>query len=137
MTFAKQTIEQKLKLTTIAIDNALAEPSITQALAGFGYTAERLRQGSALHENALMLYQRHKGAYGDAQTANDAYTAALAAARSTYMRYVKMARIALEGERGMRQKLGLAGERKHTQAAQLAQAQQFYTNALLDPPILS
>jgi hypothetical protein len=136
MSFARQTIEQKLKSAAIAIENAQAEPSITQALAGFGYTAERLRQGAALHERALVLCQRYKGAYGDAQTANDAHAAALAAAQATYMRYVKLARIALEGERGMRQKLGLAGERKHTQAGQLAQAQQFYANALLDITIL-
>ena len=136
MSFTKKSIEQQLALANIAIGNALTDPSLATALAGFGYTAERLRQGSALHEKALSLYQDQKGAYGDAQTASDAYAAALALAHATYMRHVKVARVALEGERGSLQKLGLAGARKEAQAAQLAQAQQFYTNALFDPAIL-
>jgi hypothetical protein len=136
MLFSPKNVEQQLNLANIAIDNALAEPSISQALDGFGYTLKRLYQGKQLREQARALYQSQKGAYGDVQTANDAYTAALKLARATYMRHLKIARIALEGERGMRQKLGLAGERKHTQAAQLAQGQQFYANALSDTIIL-
>jgi hypothetical protein len=136
MTFTKKSIEQQLATANIAIGNALTEPSLATALAGFGYNTERLRQGGALHEKALSLYQRQKGAYGDSQTASDAYAAALALARATYMRHVKVARVALEGERGSLQKLGLAGARKEAQAAQLAQAQQFYANALFDTAIL-
>jgi hypothetical protein len=137
MSSTNETIEQQLSHASIAIGNALAEPSLAQALAGFGYSTERLRQGSALCENAQTLYQRQKSAYGDAQTANDAYAAALELAQATYMRYLKVARVALEGERGSLQKLGLAGERKRTRAAQLAQARQFYANALFDPAILA
>jgi hypothetical protein len=84
----------------------------------------------------VALYQRQKGAYGDSQTANDAYAAALALAQATSMRYVKVARVALEDERGTLQKLSLAGQRKRPQAGQLAQAQQFYANALSDTAIL-
>src|SRR5215212_9773251 len=105
-------IEQRLTLATIAIGTALAEPSLAPALAGFGYSAERLRQGGSLRESALALYQRQKGAYGDSQTANDAYAAAQGLAQETYMRYVKVARVALEAERGALQKLSLTGQRK-------------------------
>lgn len=129
-------IEQRLNLANIAINNALNEPSLAAMLAGFGYTAERLRQGGALRENALALYQRQKSAYGDLQTANDAYAAAQAQAQETYMRYVKVARVALEEERGALQKLSLASRRKRAQSGQLAQAQQFYANALADTAIL-
>src|SRR5262249_4685941 len=133
----KTSIEQRLTLANIAISNALGDPSLATALAGFGYTAERLRQGGALRENALALYQRQKGAYGDLRTANDAYAAALAQAQETYMRYVKVARVALENERGALHKLSLVGERKPASAAWMAQAQQFYASALSDPAILS
>src|SRR5262249_24240580 len=75
------------------------------------------------------------GAYGDLQTANDAYATALALAQESYMRCVKVARVALEEERGALQKLSLGGERKRQQAGRLAQAQLFYANALPDRSI--
>ncbi len=136
MTTLRTSIEQQLNLANIAIKNALTDPSLAAALADFGYTAARLRQGGMLHEQALALYQRQKNAYGDVQTANDAYAAAQAQAQETYMRYVKIARIALEHDRGAMHKLSLAGQRKRLQAGQLAQAQQFYANALYDTVIL-
>src|SRR5262245_25854434 len=132
----RTSIEQQLSLANIAINNALTEPSLAAALAGFGYSAERLRQGGALRESALAAYQRQKGAYGDLQTANDAYATALALAQESYMRCVKVARVALEEERGALQKLGLGGERKRQQAGRLAQAQLFYANALSDTTIM-
>lgn len=137
MTIPRISIEQQLNLANIAISSALTEPSLAVALAGFGYTAERLRQGGALHEQALALYQRQKNAYGDLHTAIDAYAAAQAQAQETYIRYVKIARIALEHDRGAIHKLSLAGQRKRLQAGQLAQAQQFYANALFDSTIRS
>lgn len=137
MLFTPKNIEQQLNQANIAIDNALAEPKLAQLLASFGYTAERMYQGRALREDALAMYQHQKSAYGDSQTANDAYARALKLARETYMRHVKVARIALEGERGALRKLGLIGERKQAQAAQLAQGRQFYTNVLYDRDILN
>ena len=91
MSTNRKSIEQQLNLANIAIGDTLAEPSLAGVLAGFGYTAERVRQGGALRENALALYQRRQGAYGDMQTANDAHAAALALAHETYMRCVKVA----------------------------------------------
>lgn len=132
----RTSIEQQLNLANIAINNALSEPSLAAALAGFGYTAERLRQGRVLREQALVFYQQQKSAYGDLQTSNDIYAAALALAEATYMRYVKVARVALEDERGAQHKLSMAGQRKRPQAARLAQTQQFYANALSDTAIL-
>jgi hypothetical protein len=132
----KTSIEQRLAIANIALSNALGDRSLAAALAAYGYTAERLRQGVALHENALALYQRQKVEYGDLRTTNDAYTAALAQAQETYIRYVKVARIALDGEHGALQKLSLTGVRKRPHAGRLAQTQQFYANALSDPVIL-
>jgi hypothetical protein len=53
------------------------------------------------------------------------------------MRQVKVARVALKDNRGALQKLGLVGVRKRAHAGWLAQAQQFYANALAEPEILA
>jgi hypothetical protein len=53
-------------------------------------------------------------------------------AYAAYMRYVKVARIALKGNVAAAQKLDLNGERKQTLSGWLKQARQFYAGALGD-----
>jgi hypothetical protein len=129
-------IEERFKWAQIAIGNALADPALLAALAEYGYNANRLQQGNVLREQAWALYQQQKGQYGDLSTAGDELGAARQQARATYMRYVKTARLALGANRGASQKLDLATERKRPLAKWLAQAQQFYTQALSDTTIL-
>jgi hypothetical protein len=52
------------------------------------------------------------------------------------MRYIKVARVVLKNDRGAQQKLNLAAQRKRNLSGWLAQAQQFYANALSDTTIL-
>jgi hypothetical protein len=56
-------------------------------------------------------------------------------AQATYMRQLKIARVALEGDRGALQALHLIGRRKPGPAGWLAQAQHFYATALADMDI--
>ena len=130
-------IEARFALAQIAIGNALADPTLSAALATYGYTAERLRQGDVLRETARAFHQRQKEAYGDLFAAGDALDAARRQVQATYMRHVKLARVAFENDRGATQKLALAGERKQSLVGQLAQAQQFYASALSDSAILN
>jgi hypothetical protein len=136
MTRIGTSIEERLTLAQVAITNALADLTLQEALAEYGYTTDRFRQGQALRESALALYQRQKGAYGDLFAAADALDAAQRQAHDSYMRHIKVARIALKDDRGAQQTLNLASRRKRTFAGWLAQAQQFYANALADRAIL-
>jgi hypothetical protein len=129
-------IEERFTLAQIAIGNTLADPTLQTTLAAYGYTADRLQQGNALRERARALYERQKSEYGELFAANDALEATQQQAQSTYMCYVKVARVALKNDRGALQKLDLATQRKGSLAGWLAQAHQFYINALSDVPIL-
>ena len=53
------------------------------------------------------------------------------------MKHVKVARVALQDERGSSQKLDLGGKRKVSLSGWLAQSNQFYINAVADADILS
>ena len=58
-------------------------------------------------------------------------------ADAAHMRYVKVARIALNGNVAAAQKLDLNGERKQTLSGWLKQARQFYAGVLGDAALLA
>jgi hypothetical protein len=57
-------------------------------------------------------------------------------ADAEYMRFVKIARVALKSEHALYQKLALNGSSKKTLSGWLGQAKQFYLNALADTAVL-
>ncbi len=130
-----QTIDEKLLEAQVAITNA-ADPEIAQPLALFGYDADRIAEGQALYETANDLHQKQGREYGDQFAATDTLQKKLEEAKATYMRHVKIARIALKNERGIMQTLDLEGRRKFTLAGFISQARQFYTNALGDNTVI-
>jgi hypothetical protein len=130
-------IAQRLVAAQIAIDAVLADRDLQAVLAAYGYDAGRMAEGKARYDQALALQQQQRAHYGDMYAATDARAAAQTQAHSTTMRHIGVARVALRGDRGARQKLGLAAPRETTQAGWLLQAQQFYANALADRAILA
>lgn len=133
---SKASTEKLLTHAQVAITNTLTDPILQGALTTFGYDAERLQEGNQLRENLRTLYQQQSGAYGDLFAAKDELAATQKHAHATYMDYVIVARIAFRRDRGTLQKLALTGSRKQSRAGWLAQAQQFYSNALANPTIL-
>lgn len=132
---SRPNVEQRLTLARVALTNAQANPEIQAALQTFGYTTERIEQGEMLYEAAQTQYQQKITAYGGLRTAADALSSAEQQAQATYTRHVKIARVALEDDRGALQALRLQGKRKMNMAGWLAQAQHFYAVALADVAI--
>jgi hypothetical protein len=129
-------IEARLVAAQLAIDTVVGDPGLQAIMAAYGYDAARMRQGQALREQALALYQQQRAALGERFAATDAHASTHAQAHAIYMRHVAIARVALRGERGAAKKLDLATARKRTQAGWLIQAQQFYANTLGDSATL-
>lgn len=137
MSNAKISITKLLLVTQIAIDNALADPVLISTLTAYGYTAERLQEGKALREQVLMLLLEQKTCSGDGLAATDDLKSARRQAQRMYMLHVKVARVALYGNRRAARTLDLETQRKRTLPAWLFQARQFYTGALADHAILN
>ncbi|MEQ9288490.1 MAG: hypothetical protein RIG77_16340 [Cyclobacteriaceae bacterium] len=129
------TIDARMLNAQVAIDNALSNETIKVSLALFGYDEARLNEGLALYEDALTKHNKQKQEYGEQYEASDALNAAMSNANSVYMRYVKIARIALRGQRGAWQSLDLDGRRKQTYSGWIKQASVFYANAQANEPI--
>lgn len=134
---ATASIDQQLAAAQLALSNARSDGDLSGPLAAFGYDAERLAAGWALYETAAATQQRQTQEYGEQYTASDALTTTWEAAQAEVSRYVKVARIALKAERGAAAKLALDGPRKRSLAGWLAQARQFYANALADAGVLT
>jgi len=128
-------IDSLLHDAQVAIDNALDNPDILDALSLFGYTAERIQQGKALYTTALSAQTTQQLEAGEQKSATAELEANRAVAHTTYMRLVKIARVAFKRDAGIATQLDLNGDRKRSLAGWLAQTTQFYVSALTNPAI--
>jgi hypothetical protein len=134
---SKRNIDILLNSANVAIANSLTNSQVQAYLSEFGYTPERIQHGKQLYEAALTAYQQQRAGYGDQKTATTALTEAWDVAKKSYMRYVKIARIAFKDNAGVATRLQLEGIRKKTLSGWLVQANQFYTNLLNAPELLT
>lgn len=118
------------------MENAANDTEVQAMLAEFGYNADKISEGKALYTTAQILHNKHKAEYGEQLAATDALKNLWDKADAAYMQFVKLARIALHGERGVYVKLKLTGSRKRSLPERLNQAKIFYTNVLNDPAVM-
>ncbi len=85
-------------------------------------TKPRLQKGDDLYNKASELQDIQVKEYGDQYSATDALNLAKAVANKTYIQHLKIARIALIGDRGAGASLELDGIRKVTFSGWLKQA---------------
>ncbi len=123
-------IGKLLMNSNTAISNASVDPKVYKALSLYGYTAERLQEGKLLLDKAEALCTRQVQKYGDKLGASQVMKVARQKVSAAYVPHVKIARIAMKNNKGAFQALELNGKRKRANAARLAQAKTFYTNAI-------
>lgn len=137
MAKSKQSLAERLLAAQVAIDNALSDSEVKTLLAEFGYDDTRLNAGKTLLDTANQLQQTQQKEYGDQFEATGALKDVWEKADKDYMRFVKIARIALKSEHALYQKLALNGTRKNTLSGWIGEAKQFYLNALADTAVLA
>jgi len=132
----KKSLAARLLAAQVAIDNAISDSEVKSLLTELGYDDTRLNEGKILLDTTNQLQQTQQKEYGDQFEATGALKESWEKADKEYMRFVKVARIALKSEHALYQKLDLSGIRKKTLSGWLAQAKQFYLNALADTVVL-
>ncbi|MEL4896912.1 hypothetical protein [Crocosphaera sp. Alani8] len=120
----------------VAIDNALTFVEIQTYLNQYGYTKIKLQEGQKLYNIALEACQKQQQEYGQQMSSTETVNTMWKKAKESYMRCVKISRVAFKNNTGVARALGLNGERKKTLSGWLNQAKQFYQNALNDPEVL-
>jgi hypothetical protein len=123
-------IDGLLNSARVGINNALNSPKIQDYLAVYGYSSEKIQQGKALYEAALSAYQQQKIEFGKQIGATATLNLVWETASKSYIKFIKIARIAFKDDAGIATQLGLNGSRKNSLSGWLAQAQQFYGNLI-------
>lgn len=110
----------------ILLTNAREDAAIQSALAPYGYDAERLGEGQALLEAAEAQTRQQQTEYAEQYAATEALREAAASLRATYVRHVKLARVAFAPKTLAYDKLALRGSRSESVTGLADQADAFY-----------
>lgn len=128
-----ESIDEFLTRARVAIDNGLGSTQIQAALSLYGYTAEKIQEGKVMCDTAVATVQQRQAEYGDQIAATETLNQTLATAKTTYIPFVQVARIAFKKDPGMATQLALNGKRKQSLSGWLEQAKVFYSNTLGSP----
>ncbi|WP_109830826.1 hypothetical protein [Reichenbachiella versicolor] len=131
-----QTIDGQLLFAQNAITNAIQTPGIAEPLAEFGYDNDRLIEGQAKYLKAADLQTKQIKEYGEQYSATDALNQSRDLAGKLYMTHLKIARVALKGQRGVMESLQMIGRREKSLSGWLREAKAFYKNALAIPEVV-
>ncbi len=130
-------IDQFLLAAQVMTENALTDEVIKTALAGFGYSEEKLNAGKKLYEEAVALQNAQKKEYGDQIAATAELNDVWDQAHQQYIRTLKIARIAFNKNIKADKATMLFGRRKESLSGWLEQARAFYANLLGDAAFLT
>lgn len=135
-TSRSQTFIVHLERAEHAIETVRTDPELALRMAGLGYDAPALDQGRLLCEQARERQRAQERGYGAKFDATTAVAEARIRAEASFKLMVQVARVALRGERGTLDTLGLGLGSKSTLLAWIDDARRFYTNALSNPEVL-
>jgi hypothetical protein len=130
------TIDSHLLFAQNAIANAINQPLLRPYLDEYGYTEAKLKLGEDLYKKSSDAQQRQKKEYGEQFEATFELEEAKTRADKIYMKYLKVARIALGNDPGPVNALQLLGRRACSFSGWINQAKAFYANAIRDPRVM-
>ncbi|MGC1375932.1 MAG: hypothetical protein WA821_06915 [Anaerolineales bacterium] len=116
-----------LSRAALAVNNSLSEPGIRDVVAAYGYTADKLREGSALVEAAQAASDAQLAADGGQQRATAALNEAAQATRAAYQALAKVARAACD--KPSLTTLGLSGSAPQNNDGLMKAASSLFNNA--------
>lgn len=121
----------------VMIENALSDPQVKQALEGYGYNEDKLSVGKKLYDEAMVLQNAQKKEYGEQVAATAELNGIWETADKQYMRALKIARVAFQGNAKVNKSIMLYGTRKPSLSGWLEQTKAFYANILGDDELLN
>ena len=126
----KLTMEDRLLAADVAISNAIGDEIIIERLSFLGYDENRLKAGLELLKRVKELYNEQKKEYGEQFDASQSMYKAWEASGILYRQYSTLARVLFKNDKGTMSKLGLDKDQPKKLSNWVAQANQFYTNAM-------
>lgn len=112
----------------VMIENSLSDDEIKKCLSSFGYSESKLLEGKKLYEETLDLINKQKKEYGEQFEASEELQKAWDKANQTYIRSLKVSRVAFQNNIKAQSSMMLNGSRKPSISGWLEQATAFYSN---------
>ncbi len=130
MSYSKLNKKEVLLQAGLRINNSLGDNAIKNAVAGMGYTEEKLQEGAALLNEADVLFETQLKEYGDVDGAQNIFATSKIKANATYMVMLSIARVAFKKDVKAITTLELNGARASTVSGWLKQTRNFYRSIL-------
>jgi hypothetical protein len=125
----KYSIPDRLELARLVIDGGLADNSITQQTALYGFDCKACQQARKLYDKAYGLQTTKEQEVGTQRDTTQARKAAQTEANRVYQQHLTIARMAIPRTVGeLLKKLGLGGRQESTLTGWLNQVNKFYQN---------
>ena len=134
---SRNTLAEFMESARLLIENALADGAIAATLAGFGYDAARLGEGRRLWAETDALGKKQNADAAGKRGAVQDFGETWSTANSTYMKTLKVARVAFGEDARAIAALKLYGPRKESMAGWLEQASTFYANLTADANLIN
>ena len=126
----KTTIAGQLDAARTALSNSLGHPAIQYAVARYGYTPEKLREGSQLYDLAVSSMTAQAAAVAARHDATARMALAEQQVRASYQALAQLARAIFMREPSRRVALGLVGGASQNPAAFLVACEKLFGNAI-------
>ena len=131
MAQTKATIAGQLNAAQVAIHNTLADAEIQAAVAGYGYSTEKINAGKEIYEQAVATVNAQVAAAGAQRDTTSSTAAAKKSARAAYQSLAKVARAVFAQDKTKLSMLGLTGAMPKSVAGFLKSAYALFENANL------
>lgn len=129
-------IQDYLLGAQIMIDNAIGDAEILEEVSKYGYNQEKLQYGKNLYTLLVELHNNQKKEYGEQLEATEELNKIWEETDKLYMKALKVARVALQGNLKADNAMMIDGPRKQSLSGWLVQVEAFYRNLLKDDNML-
>lgn len=133
----RKTFLMKLDAFRQALSLTLQDDKLRTYVEQYGYTAERINEGSQLIQDVNSKYDTQKNLHESAKNKSIQFTKLRSAAERMYNRHVSIARVAFKDDSESFNTLGLHGKREKRFVEWRKQAELFYQNMMGNPDFIA
>lgn len=129
MSRSKKSISERLNAAQLAINNTLADAEIQAAVAGFGYSVEKINEGKGSYDRAVAAVNSRVAADGVQQISSASLETAKLKAHAAFQSLAQVARAIFVRDKSKLTLLGLTGAMPKATARFLTTAYTLFENA--------
>ncbi|MBD3275968.1 MAG: hypothetical protein GF372_11690 [Candidatus Marinimicrobia bacterium] len=137
MPYSQKELEAQLDTIHSGLQNTMDDPELQSRAATVGYDDAAIQHGWDLYTDARQKHDQQKVEYGEQYFASQQEQQLTETFHTTYIRHVKLGRLAFGKDAAALRTLGLLGKRRESLHGLMDQGYQFYNNILANNELQS